>query len=562
MLLIERLIEKGRIVESDRTKLPDGVLCRVVYPICNFGQVNANHRMYEAAVWEHVLNDPELKEKLEKRSLFGHAEHPQGSASDLQLTSHVIHEMKVDGDKVYQTIDVVDTPTGRIVDCLLRAECTVGVSTRAEGELEEAESKALGKYQRVIPEKYVYITTDFTADPSTANMAPVEVRRNIVKAAESVLSETKASLGDKRFGRAVIEGLACKSSKCDGSGCGACKALKKIKEGEQFNYKEIADEVCVSVPFVDHKEVEQAAMELISDLAHPDEVNPEDVVFALVAHFKLFGKRKKKAEKMIKPEAFNPENVTGEYARESEMESKMIHKMKIQAKVSEAVHNAELQTALEAVDDLNRTYTDASQSFRIGLKVANEAVAKLGLEGQKEQARTLNAKQEQASTIVALAEMKKTHRIAAKALKESQTEVRGLTSQLHDVTAELEAIKVQHAAIQTQLEGLKKEHEAELKRIAEHNTSEISAQGIRTYAQFKIRNSGLILTESTRALLDVCKSEEEVDQVYEKIVDALREDALHQNVPKIVSIREQEPKKVDPGTAQVYAVVKGIMSGI
>jgi len=122
MLLIERLIEKGRIVESDRTKLPDGVLCRVVYPVCNIDQMNANKRVYEAAVWEHVLKDPELKEKLEKRSLFGHAEHPQGSASDLQLTSHVIHEMKVDGDKVYQTIDVVDTPTGRIVDCLLRAE--------------------------------------------------------------------------------------------------------------------------------------------------------------------------------------------------------------------------------------------------------------------------------------------------------------------------------------------------------------------------------------------------------------------------------------------------------
>ena len=558
MLLIERLIEKGRIVESDRTKLPDGVLCRVVYPICNFGQVNANHRMYEAAVWEHVLNDPELKEKLEKRSLFGHAEHPQGSASDLQLTSHVIHEMKVDGDKVYQTIDVVDTPTGRIVDCLLRAECTVGVSTRAEGELEEAESKALGKYQRVIPEKYVYITTDFTADPSTANMAPVEVRRNIVKAAESVLSETKASLGDKRFGRAVIESIACKSSKCDGSGCGACKALKKIKEGDQFNYKEIADEVCVSVPFVDHKEVEQAAMELISDLAHPDEVNPEDVVFALVAHFKLFGKRKKKAEKMIKPEAFNPENVTGEYARESEMESKEIHKMKIQAKVSEAVHNAELQTALEAVEERDQTYAASAQSFRIGLKIANESANKvMGLQSQ-----TIKAEQARDAQNKILESAKRTHRIAAKALKESQTEVRGLTSQLHDVTAELEAIKVQHAAIQTQLEGLKKEHEAELKQIAEHNTSEISAQGIRTYAQFKIRNSGLILTESTRALLDVCKSEEEVDQVYEKIVDALREDALHQNVPKIVNIREQEPKKVDPGTAQVYAVVKGIMSGI
>jgi len=465
MLLIERLIEKGRIVESDRTKLPDGVLCRVVYPVCNINQMNANKRVYEAEVWEHVLKDPELKEKLEKRSLFGHAEHPQGSASDLQLTSHVIHEMKVDNTKVYQTLDVLDTPTGRIVDCLLRAECNVGVSTRAEGELEEAESKDLGKYQRVIPEKFVYITTDFTADPSTANMAPVEVRRNIVKAAESILSETKASKDDKQFGRSVIDAIACKSAKCDGSGCGACKALEKIK-------------------------------------------------------------------------------------MEPEMESKTIHKMKIQAKVSEALHKAELQTALEAVDELDQAHVNDAQSLRVSLKIANESANKvMGLQSQ-----TIKAEQARDNVNTILSESKKTQRITSKALSESQADFQKLRDQL-------EAITTSNAALQTKLETQGKEHEAKLQEISEHNISAMAAQGIRAYAQFKIRNSGLILTESTRALLDGCTSEEEVDKVYEQIVDVVRNDALHQSVPKVIQMRETETKKADPNTTKVHKLIGSLIGG-
>ena len=626
MLLIERLIEKGRIVESDRTKLPDGVLCRVVYPVCNINQMNANKRVYEAEVWEHVLKDPELKEKLEKRSLFGHAEHPQGSASDLQLTSHVIHEMKVDNTKVYQTLDVLDTPTGRIVDCLLRAECNVGVSTRAEGELEEAESKDLGKYQRVIPEKFVYITTDFTADPSTANMAPVEVRRNIVKAAESILSETKASKDDKQFGRSVIDAIACKSAKCDGSGCGACKALKKIKEdiAHCVRCKQLFSKANLTP-----KDGKEYCSRCLEDLAAEDAAK--------------------------KPESFAPENVKGKYARESKkltealeqlgieelektgqlkgalrkgkfdaalvdvitvfgepqegqtkfywaglldkkpfaiegeidqqtwviwaksnevskaltdyfelemsakkeipepeikMESKMIHKMKIQAKVSEALHKAELQTALEAVDELDQAHVNDAQSLRVSLKIANESANKvMGLQSQ-----TIKAEQARDNVNTILSESKKTQRITSKALSESQADFQKLRDQL-------EAITTSNAALQTKLETQGKEHEAKLQEISEHNISAMAAQGIRAYAQFKIRNSGLILTESTRALLDGCTSEEEVDKVYEQIVDVVRNDALHQSVPKVIQMRETETKKADSNTTKVHKLIGSLIGG-
>jgi hypothetical protein len=236
---------------------------------------------------------------------------------------------------------------------------------------------------------------------------------------------------------------------------------------------------------------------------------------------------------------------------EPTMESKMIHKMKIQAKVSEAIHNAELQTALEAVDELDQAHASDVQSFRIGLKIANESANKvMGL-----QSRTIKAEQARDTSNTILRESKKTQRITSKALAESQADFQKLRDQL-------EAITTSNVALQTKLKKQVKEHEAELQEISEHNTSEISAQGIRAYARFKIRNSGLILTESTRALLDGCSSEEEVDQVYEKIVDVLREDALHQSVPTVIKLREeQEQKKVDPHTTQVHKMIGSLMGG-
>ena len=185
--LNETLVAKGRILETNREKLPKGVLCRGQWPICNVNKLNQNNRMYERAVFEKaILQNPAMQDKMKSRVLFGHAEHPStGTQSDLQLTSHVVVDTFIDEDVegnevVYQTIDVFDTPCGRIVNTLLEAECAVGVSTRAEGDLEECTDKDTGvKYSRVIPENYSYKTTDFTADPSTYGTKPMNIIREI-----------------------------------------------------------------------------------------------------------------------------------------------------------------------------------------------------------------------------------------------------------------------------------------------------------------------------------------------------------------------------------------------
>lgn len=188
MKLVETIVAKGKIVESNPSKLPKGVLCRGVWPICNIGELNHNNRVYEKAVWERVNSDNVIIEKMKNRTLFGQAEHPKETQSDLQLTSHIItnkffetvNENGKTVEKAFDNIDVLDTPCGRIINTLLEAGCMVGVSTRAEGDLEEAEKDGQ-KFQRVIPESFRYVTTDFTADPSTLGTIPMNVEKNLVR---------------------------------------------------------------------------------------------------------------------------------------------------------------------------------------------------------------------------------------------------------------------------------------------------------------------------------------------------------------------------------------------
>ncbi|MHA2265467.1 MAG: hypothetical protein ACXAEN_24015, partial [Candidatus Thorarchaeota archaeon] len=284
MIIRETTLSKPIIEERDGTKLPETVLCRVSYNICNIGERNANKRVYEREVWDNVLANDTLKEMMGNRRLFGQAEHPAETQSDLQLTSHVIHNMWIDEDtnNVWQTMDVLDTPMGRIVDSLIRGGCGVGVSTRAEGDLEESEDDE-GAFSRVVPESYRYITTDFTADPSTYDVLPQDVKRNVVSAVQTEMVNESATKEERDFARTLMENLRCKKEEvriCKGGGCGCCKALEEkkeanmlnlIKEGQEVHYKdreytvEKVDEAAQSItlrPDIENRgiEIEQDAV--------------------------------------------------------------------------------------------------------------------------------------------------------------------------------------------------------------------------------------------------------------------------------------------------------------
>ena len=175
------------------------------------GEKNRNNRIYEKEVWDKVLADTDIQEKLKNRSLFFHAEHPDVTQSNTEKVAGVVSDMTMDEKKVYATMEVLDTPYGRIVDTLLRAGCGIGVSTRADGELEEALDEDGNKYSRVIPESYRFVTVDFTADPSSyGSEMPIEVQRGVTKVVKSSLDNESM---DRSYATVLLEHMNISEAK-------------------------------------------------------------------------------------------------------------------------------------------------------------------------------------------------------------------------------------------------------------------------------------------------------------------------------------------------------------
>lgn len=283
-MISERIVSKAVIVEKNKTKLNEGVLCKVVYPICNVDIRNHNGRIYEEKVWENVENNKDIVEKLQNRCLFGHAEHPSTTQSNLEKTSHIVTRLfrepgMFEGKQIMiekAEFDVLDTPYGRIVDTILRAGSNLGCSTRAEGELEEKIDEKTGdKYQRVIPESYKFITVDFTADPSTLNAYPESVERDIVGIVQQGIAAEKI---DHDYATMLLENMKCEEAKV------LCESIKKSVATVTEKKEEVKEEK-KELPKVG-EDIEKQMEQIYKDMLGKG-IKNEDALKEIAARFQL-----------------------------------------------------------------------------------------------------------------------------------------------------------------------------------------------------------------------------------------------------------------------------------
>lgn len=173
----------------DEAKLPSGVLMRVGGRMMLAETPNANKRRYPRSLWEHVLQQESVVNALKHRRMYGELDHPTDRReTSLKEASHVMTTLRLEPtNEVYGEFDILDTPMGRIAAALFRAQCTPGVSTRAEGSVRAGRDGI----SDVVTESYKFKTVDIVASPSTPGAYP------------GVLAE---SVGDheRRLGEALL----------------------------------------------------------------------------------------------------------------------------------------------------------------------------------------------------------------------------------------------------------------------------------------------------------------------------------------------------------------------
>jgi hypothetical protein len=125
-------------------------------------QVNKNGRIYPSSIMEREVaryNDTYVKSN---RSL-GELGHPEGPSLNLDRVSHIIKEMKMDGNVVYGKAKILDTPYGNIVKNLIDEGVRLGVSSRGMGSLKQVNGV------NEVQSDFNLATVDIVADPSAPN---------------------------------------------------------------------------------------------------------------------------------------------------------------------------------------------------------------------------------------------------------------------------------------------------------------------------------------------------------------------------------------------------------
>jgi len=563
--LNETILQKPILEETSREKLPEGVLCRVVYPICNIGKKNANRRVYEKAVWDKVLSSPDIQEKLKNRALFGQAEHPAQTQSDLQLTSHVIFEMWIDEEqgKVFQKMDVLDTPTGRVIDTLLRAGCNVGVSTRAEGDLEEAEDEE-GTYHRVVPESYKYITTDFTADPSTFGAVPQEIKRNIVTEIKKEVDLNELKKGERNFVSYILESIE--------KGGGEKQEDKSVSEEkhpyEDFcdSYSAIVEEEVVDetkeikkmyqdagLPAPDGKGIHtkafhELAIKIAKDYVKKGDSPKEALSKAYPIAMKQLGKEKAVKKAHRKNESVeDSKNYSVTYRPDEQQvvdsgDQKSEENHEVSENKEESFSGEQFNSLVDKIVDLKvaeasvRVERDKALEMIKELKVAKEELEKQGSKKAFENKILI-------SKMKALAE-KSCATISAlkKKLEEKASQAKKFSEELNELKKKYSK-KVRK--LEESIEISEKNLEEEFKRIERKITEDVRKDFIRQFVRIRIAETGLKMDSKTQALLEKCYSLEEVDATIEELRDARRRSALHSEPIKEIDVVSSRPRSVE-----------------
>ena len=122
---------------------------------------NQNNRFYSTEV---LAKEAEryVKEKIETNRAFGELGHPSGPSINLERVSHLITELRQDGDNFIGRAKLVDTPYGNIAKNLITAGAKFGVSTRGLGSMVKRKDGVM----EVQKDFTLATAADIVADPS------------------------------------------------------------------------------------------------------------------------------------------------------------------------------------------------------------------------------------------------------------------------------------------------------------------------------------------------------------------------------------------------------------
>lgn len=121
--------------------------------------LNQNGRVYPKSILEREIRN--YQKFIKENRALGELDHPDSSVVELKNASHNIKEAYMEGNIVYGTVEILNTPSGKILQSLVESGVTLGISSRGVGS-----TKTQGDMQ-IVQDDFQLICWDFVSEPST-----------------------------------------------------------------------------------------------------------------------------------------------------------------------------------------------------------------------------------------------------------------------------------------------------------------------------------------------------------------------------------------------------------
>lgn len=137
---------------------------------------NRNGRVYESKILKPAV-EKYIQEQVKQGRAVGELNHPDGPTINLDKVSHLITDLRFEGNNVIGKAKILNTPMGQIVKGLLEGGVKLGVSSRGMGSLEERNG------QNYVKDDFHLATVDIVQDPS----APAAFVNGIMEGVEWIV---------------------------------------------------------------------------------------------------------------------------------------------------------------------------------------------------------------------------------------------------------------------------------------------------------------------------------------------------------------------------------------
>ena len=146
------------LTEDEKRRVADGAI--ILSGVMQMSETkNHNGRMYSHALLEREVG--RYQQLVKERRALGELDHPESSVINLQNCSHLVTDIWMEGKKVMGKIEVLPTPSGKILRSLVESNVPCGISSRGMGSVTERDGVT------IVEDDFQLICFDMVSDPST-----------------------------------------------------------------------------------------------------------------------------------------------------------------------------------------------------------------------------------------------------------------------------------------------------------------------------------------------------------------------------------------------------------